>query len=162
MKKPIAAIAATMLSLVLAAPSWAGSSATVDQVGDGSYTLVVQNRHGTKVTTAQVGTVQHYQAKQAEKVAVLSTTRAPQPVGVKFSGSRSGCPVGSFVYPALGGGLLRGANSASVVQAGMNNTAIANQSGDNNRSRIIQQGNNHYAATNQTGNNNSATVIQKC
>lgn len=162
MKKPIAAIAATMLTLALATPSWAGSSATVDQVGDGNYTLVVQNRIGTRVTTAQVGTVQHYQAKQAERAAVLSTTRAPKPVGVKFSGSRNGCPVGSFVYPKLGGALMQGANSASVVQAGANNTAIANQAGDNNRSRIIQQGNNHYAETNQTGNNNNAVIIQRC
>lgn len=162
MKKPIAAIAATMLSLAIAAPSWAGSSATVDQVGDGHYTLVVQNRNGTNVTTAKVGTVQHFQAKQAEKAAVLSTTKAPPPTGVKFSGSKSGCPLGSFVYPSLGGGYKQAGNGANIVQAGANNTAIANQAGSGNSSRIIQQGNNHYAATNQTGNNNAAVIVQKC
>lgn len=162
MKKPIAAIAAAMLSLSLAAPAWAGSSATVDQVGDGNYMLVVQNRNGTKVTTAQVGTLGHYQAKKKERAAVFSTTKAPRPVGVKSGGRRSGCPAGSFVYPDLSGYLMQGKNSAGVVQAGANNTAIATQSGANNRSFTIQQGNNHYAETNQTGNNNSAVVVQRC
>jgi hypothetical protein len=161
MKKPMTAIAATMLSLALAAPAWAGSTAVVDQVGDGTYTLVVQNRAGTRVTTAEVGSVQHYQAKQAEKAAVLATTRAPRPTGVKFSGSRSGCPTGTFVYPDLSGYLMPG-QGAGIVQAGANNTAVASQSGFNNRTRIIQQGNNHYAETNQTGNNNSTAVIQSC
>ncbi|MBX3446456.1 MAG: hypothetical protein KF765_06865 [Parvibaculaceae bacterium] len=165
MKKPTAAIAATMLSLALAVPAWAGGSAIVDQAGDGNYTLLVQSRNGTKVTTAPVGSPQHYQAIQREKMVVTNALRPQPPRGVRSGGrvanSCADVP-NTYVQRAPVSRFASAANNAGVVQVGANNTAIAAQNGANNSSRIIQRGNDHYAETNQTGNDNSAVIVQRC
>lgn len=143
MKKTWIAAPVLMIALLAASPAaWAGSTAKVEQIGDGNFTLLVQKQ---KLSPA------------VARANLAKPVRGRQ--GIRSCGL-AGSPSGSTNYAASnqwGAG-----NSAYIVQAGSGNQAVAHQSGYNNKSYILQYGKGHSAETMQTGSNNTVVVIQKC
>lgn len=161
MKKPIVIAAATMLSLALAAPVWAGQTAAIDQIGDRNVTIVVQKKGNTTVRswTAPEKSSGHLSlsANKLPAYANIPTSKAKATGG--FWNSCGNIASGPNMASVNQAGFW---NRASISQSGSGNQASANQSGTNNRSRIVQQGSGHSAETTQTGNNNTAVIIQRC
>lgn len=161
MKKPIAAIAATMLSLAIAAPALAASSANVVQAGDSQYSIVVQGANKTLVKSG-IAASPGAQYQMDKKISALArqASRQSTPTTGKMGGARcrpgfGGANTG-YVVQAGGG------NSASINQLGSGNTAGTIQSGINNKSYIVQRGNGNEAFVTQEGSNNSSLIIQRC
>lgn len=157
MKKSWIAAPALLIALLAASPAaWAGSSAKVEQAGDGKFTVLIQNRGGSKAVT--------YNNMPQQKVDKLVPfiTRDRVPTTGKMGGAA--CAAG-FRQNGVNNAVTYQTgfnNNAAVKQTGMGNQAAAIQTGNNNKSHIVQRGTGHLAETVQTGNNNTAVILQRC
>lgn len=161
MKKPIAAIAATMLSLAIAAPALAASSANVVQAGDNHYSIVVQSRNKTIVKSGVAASPgAQYQVNQKIRGLARQASRPRTATAGKMGGVRCHTAFGGvntgFVAQSGAG------NSALTNQRGIANTAGTVQNGSNNTSYIVQRGIGNQAFVTQEGNNNNSLIIQRC
>lgn len=161
MKKVIKAIAAAILSLAVATPALAASSANVVQAGDNQYSIVVQGANKTLVKSGVAASpgAQH-QIDKMMSVLARQASRQGTPTTGKMGGAR--CRTGFGVENA-GYVVQTGVgNSATTNQLGTGNTAGTIQNGIDNKSYIVQRGNGNEAFVTQEGNNNSSLVIQRC
>ncbi|PKP68423.1 MAG: hypothetical protein CVT83_05425 [Alphaproteobacteria bacterium HGW-Alphaproteobacteria-5] len=157
--------AAVALTFLLGSPSaWAGSVASVDQVGDANYSVVIQKKNKTVARSWTASTP--FEARKSQKRIdniVKQVTKPGQRKAGKLGGGTGGRGCG------FGGGL----NGATVAQAGYGNTAFAAQTGTNNAagiyqdgngnaSYIVQKGSGHEAYSTQSGNDNVSVIVQRC
>ena len=161
MKRSMNMVLGVALTVLVAMPAWAGSAASVNQTGDGAFSLVIQrNGKPANVTTATTPGAQWMLNKKA-RAAVKQATRPRSAATGRPGGRASVCTPRSGYGTAFVGQNGIG-NAASVTQKGANNAAGIVQNGNGNKSHIVQKGNGHLAETIQDGNNNTAYVIQKC
>lgn len=162
MKRTIGMIfGAAAAALVFAPAAWAGSAASVNQMGDGGFALVIQkDGKPTRAATASNPGMQYMLQKKA-RAAAKQATRPRYARGGKMGGGSSYCNPGAGSNITFAGQNGIG-NGAVVNQKGANNAAGVFQDGNGNKSHIVQKGTGHLAQTVQGGNNNTAYVIQKC
>jgi hypothetical protein len=161
MKKTINSFtaAAIALAFVLGSPAaWAGSVASVDQVGDSNYTVVYQkkNKTTTRSWTAS-NPAQKFVADRKIKSAIKKATRYRPAQRSKVGGCGFGGGLNGTYVAQTGYG-----NTAFASQTGSNNVAVTSQDGNNNASYIVQKGSGNEAYATQSGNDNVSVIVQRC
>ena len=153
--------AAIALAFVLGSPAaWAGSVASVDQVGDSNYTVVYQKKNKTMTRSWTASNpAQKFVADRKIRAAIKQATRYRPVQGGKMGGR--GCGFGGGTNGTYVTQTGYG-NNAFAAQSGTNNVADVYQDGNNNASYIVQKGSGHEAYSTQSGNDNVSVIVQRC
>lgn len=168
MKKVINAFtaAAVALAFVLGSPSArAGSLASVDQVGDANYTVVIQKKNNT--LTRSWTAASPFEARKLQRRVdniVEQVTKPRRTKAGKMGGAGTGghgCGFGSVANASYVSQAGYG-NTAFASQTGSNNVAVTSQDGNNNASYIVQKGSGNEAYATQSGNDNVSVIVQRC
>ena len=153
MHKRLCAAFALSFCLSLGLQAALAGSASIDQSGTYTYTVVRQNGHKTKTKTRQIDEARYDQLN--EKLA-MKVER------INERGGLGRCRTGSG--PANRGSVNQDgySNQASISQYGTNNSATIDQPGSDNIAYTVQLGSNHQAQTTQDGDHNIAFILQRC